>query len=172
MSKRIEYHVRPVTRFVVTRHIREDCSTFGTVETVAVCDNPGTAWDTAEALARSAPGGPPQHAGADRTTLAVHGIEADRRIAVLGERIAAVAWRLAARRDLSVSAPERQDGGWRLKFVDDLGSGCGIELTFTDRQVEAEASGPGPDRCGLVALMTERVDAWLAACSPRGRVLQ
>jgi hypothetical protein len=86
------------------------------------------------------------------------GSGATQTIESLGDQIAAVACRLAAKWDVSFAGLERHDGGWCLEFVDDRGSACGFELTFSERQVRDEAKGWRFDRGGLVALISERVD--------------
>lgn len=55
MSELIEYRVRPVTRYIVTRFHREEdgSSAAPTVMGRGEFDNPDTAWDVGYALARA-----------------------------------------------------------------------------------------------------------------------
>lgn len=41
-----------------------------------------------------------------------------------------------------------------------------------DRQVGDSVGASGFDRAGLMTLLAERVENWLATCSPNGKLLQ
>lgn len=172
MSKRVEYNVRPVTRYMVTRRTADDESPYGTIETLAIFDNENMAHETVDALTHAARVGiRALGAARGRIDMALDGHGAPPMETVSAE-IAAMACQFAAGKDLLFVDLKRHDGGWCLKFADDLGSAGVFELTFTDRQVGDIAGASGFNRAGLMTLLVERVENWLETCSPNGKLLQ